>query len=149
VRRIVISLEENKAIVRRYFEEAVNGKNWDLVDELLAPDFNGFQETPGNKVSRDDVKQMLADIRNTSPDQVQIVDDLIAEGDKVVARWHIQGSLTGEYMGVQGQGQKFNISGMEIFRFKDGKIVEHWFSADVYGMMQQVGAIPTPPQSTG
>jgi hypothetical protein len=79
-----MSVEENKVIVRRYYDEAVNGKKWDLVDELFAPDFEGFKETPGSKVSREQIKQTLAYLRNVSfPDHVQTVDDLIAEGDKV------------------------------------------------------------------
>jgi steroid delta-isomerase-like uncharacterized protein len=142
-----MSVEENKAVVRRYYNEVVNGKKWDLVDELLAPDFEGFKERLGNKTSREQIKQTLAYLRKSSPDHVQTVEDLIAEGDKVSARWTIEGTHQGDYLGVPGSGKRFRISGIEIFGLRDGQIVEHWFSGDVYGFMQQVGAIPPPSSS--
>lgn len=137
-----MSAKENKAIVRRIYEEVTNGKNWGLVDELLVPGFVWFIASGEQKHGREDLKQILPVVRNSLPDYVQIIEDQIAEGDRVVVRYVAEGTHVGEYMGVPGTGKRFRISGIDIWRLKDGKLVELWSLLDNYSFMEQVGAIP-------
>jgi steroid delta-isomerase-like uncharacterized protein len=78
------------------------------------------------------------------PDLNRPVDDLIAEGDKVVARWRAEGTHTGSFQGVPPTGRRASITGITIFRLRDGKIVEEWGESDMLGLLQQVGALPGP-----
>ena len=136
--------EKNKAIVRRYYDEIMNAGKWDVVDELLAPDFQGFRESPGDERNRDQIKEIVTYLSSSSSDCRWIVEDLLAEGDKVIARWVWEGIHTGDYLGVPGTGKHFRMAGTDIWQLRDGKLVGHWWAGDVYGFMQQVGAIPTP-----
>ena len=82
-------------------------------------------------------------LRTTFPDIDVSVDDLIAEGDRVVIRWTGTGTHSGEFMGVPATGVKISVTGIAIDRIEGGKIVEHWEQFDTLGMMQQLGAIPS------
>ena len=139
-----MSVQDNKVAVRRLYDEMVNGKEWGFVEELFAPDFVGFEEAPLGEGSREEFKQTMVNLRQTFPDSVQVVEDLIAEGDKVVARWVLQGTHHGEFMGVPGTDKPFHMEGVDIWRLRDGKIVGHWIIVDLYGMMRQTGANPAP-----
>ncbi len=144
-----MSLESNKAIVRRYYEEIENAGKWELVDELLTPDYQGNKESPGHETDRDQLKAGLAYIRNSFPDYRLTVEDLIAEGDKVFARCVGEGTHTGDYLGVPGTGKHIRASTINVWLLRDGKLAGSWWVGDVYGVMQQIGAIPTPsPESS-
>ena len=83
-------------------------------------------------------------LRAGFPDLHVTVEDIIAEGDKVVGRTTIRGSHTGEFMGMAPTGKQFTIQAIDVMRFAGGKVVEHWGNQDDLGMMQQLGVIPTP-----
>src|SRR5262245_41252789 len=78
------------------------------------------------------------------PDLERPVDDVFAEGDKAVARWTSSGTHLGDYMGAPPTGKRLTTSGITIFRFEDGKVVEEWIQSDMLGLLQQVGALPAP-----
>jgi steroid delta-isomerase-like uncharacterized protein len=140
--------EENKALVRRYAEEILNQKNLDLFDEIFAPDFVQYGAEPNQMSGVEDLKQFFVMMRSGFPDfQVTIEDLFAAEGDKVVLRFTFRGTHQGEFMGVSPTGNQVRMSGIDIFRIADGKIVELWNQEDVLGMMQQMGAIPVTGQS--
>ncbi len=82
--------------------------------------------------------------RGAFPDMNITMEDMVAEGDKVVARWTAQGTNTGEIMGMPPTGKAFKATGMNMFRLNDGKVAEVWTNFDDLGMMQQLGIIPTP-----
>jgi steroid delta-isomerase-like uncharacterized protein len=129
--------EENKAIVIRYVEEAWNQQNLELLAELLNPDV-----VDGSLVGIEAQKQFMTAYFTGFPDIHLTVEDLIAEGDKVVHRWLSSGTHQGELMGIPASGNYVTSSGITIYRLADGKIVEFWWAWDALGMMQQI----TPPE---
>ena len=88
--------------------------------------------------------QFITAFRTAFPDVQFTIEDIIAEGDKVVGRVTWRGTHQGELMGIQPTGKKVTVEGIDIIHFAGGKAVENWFSGDTLGMMQQMGAIPTP-----
>ena len=87
-------------------------------------------------------------IRSAFPDLRVTLEDDIAEGNKVVSRWRAQGTHQGELMGIAPTGNQMAITGITIDRIEEGKIVEEWENWDALGMMQQIGAVPSPEQQT-
>ena len=137
-----MSAEENKAAQRRFYEEVVNGGKLDLIDQLVAPNFVEHEAFPGLSNDREGVKQFFALMRSAFPDLRMEVHDIIAEGDKVVTRVTIRGTHRGEFMGIAPTGKQINVATVDIVRFANGKVVEHWGVTDQLAMMQQLGAIP-------
>src|SRR3972149_3219417 len=135
--------EQNKALFSRMVEEIFNRGNIGLIDEFLAPDFIEREELPpGIPPGREGVKQLTNIFRSAFPDFKATIDDMIAEGDKVVARQTWSGTQKGEFMGVPPTGKKVSFGVIDIVRIAGGKVVEHWGQMDGMGMMQQLGAIP-------
>ena len=115
-----MSLEENKAIVRR-FVEAYNERNFDAFDDLLAPNY--FDHT--NKVGPEGLKQLMNMASKGFPDFHETIEDIIAEGDKVWVRITFSGTNTGEFMGIAPTGKKVTTEMVDIFRIANGKLVEY------------------------
>ena len=142
-----MSAEENKAIFRRYVEEVGNEGNFDLADEIFdrylahQPDGSVLERGP------EDVKRFMGEFHKAFPDFHTEIEDQFAEDDKVVTRWTMRGTHRGEFRGIAPTGNQLEITGIGIFRFSEGKVVESWDNFDQLGMMQQLGAIPTPEQS--
>jgi predicted ester cyclase len=131
-----MSAEENKAVVRREQEELWNHTgDLDAVEELFAV---GQAEA---------ARQEAADFRRGFPDVISTIEDLIAEGDKVVARWRSRATHRGDYMGILQTGNRVEFTGISVYRIEGGKIAESWNSEDQFGLMRQIGAIPEPGQS--
>lgn len=143
-----MSTEQNKEIVRQMVEEIFNRGNLSRADEFLAPDFIEREELPpGISRDREGVKQLTAMLRSAFPDFHATIDDMIAEGDKVVIRQTFSGTHKGEFMGVPPTGRSISIGVLDIIRIDGGKFVEHWGQMDNMGLMQQLGAIPEPGQN--
>ncbi len=137
-----MSAEENKAIVRRFWGVWEEG-NIDLVDELLAPDYiNHTPASPDQPTGPEGVKGVVAMFRSAIPDLRVIVEDMIAEGDKVAVRYTLEGTHEGELFGVPPTGRRLSIKSISVERVSDGKIREHWRVTDSLDMMQQLGMIP-------
>ena len=131
-----MSAEENKALVRREQEELWNHTgDLDAAEELFAA---GQAEA---------AKQEAADFRRGFPDVTSTIEDLIAEEDKVVARWRSRATHRGNYMGIAPSGKEVEFTGISFYRIEGGKIAESWNSEDQLGLMRQIGAIPEPGQS--
>lgn len=142
-----MSSEENKAIFRRYVEEVGNEGRLELADEIF--DRYLAHQADGSVLERgpEDVKRFMGEFRQAFPDFHSTVEDQIAEGDKVVTRWTMRGTHEGEFRGMPPTGNKLEITGIGIFRFSEGKVVESWDNFDQLGMMRQLGAIPSSGQS--
>ena len=139
-----MSIEENKALIRRW-GEALNNRNLAAVDEIFAAKYDGH--TPGAELnSPESVRQVLTVFFTAFPDLHITVEDLIAEGDKVVIRFTSTGTHQGEYLGIAATGKQVTGTGIAIYRIAGGKVVEEWAERDMLGLMQQVGAIPAPGQ---
>ena len=140
-----MSTEQNKALARRIMEEVINQGNASLADELFAPDFVEHEELPpGIPSGIEAVKTLFTMFRGAFPDFQVKVDDLIAEGDKVVVRSTWSGTHKGEFMGIPASGKRVSFGVYDTIRMADGKVVEHWGQMDNMGLMQQIGAIPAP-----
>lgn len=143
-----MSTEQNKALVLEMVEELFNQGNLGRADEYMAPDFIEREELPpGIPRGRDGVKAMTAMLRSAFPDFRATIDDAVAEGDKVVIRQTWTGTHKGEFMGVPPTGKCVSFGVIDIIRMADGKAAEHWGQMDTMGLMQQLGAVPTPGQS--
>ena len=140
-----MSTEENKAIARRGYE-AINQNNLDTLDEVVASDMTDHDPAPGQAPGLEGVKHYFSSLHAAFPDVRMDVEDMIAEGDKVVARVSVSGTHRGEFMGIAPTGNRVTIAGIDILRMANGKIVEHWGKFDDLGMMQQLGVIPEPGQ---
>jgi predicted ester cyclase len=133
-----MSVEENKALVCREQEELWNHTgNVDVAQGLFAPDYV------------EAAKQEAADFRQGFPDVISTIEDLVAEGDKVVARWRAQATHQGEYMGIPPTGNRVEYTGISVYRIEAGKIAESWTAEDDLSLMRQIGAIPEPHQAQG
>jgi predicted ester cyclase len=134
-----MSIEENKALDRRSYEE-FNKHNWAGVEEDLAPDY--VVHFPGADMDVAGMKQLTRGIWTAFPDAYVVVEDVIAEGDKVVSRCTMRGTHQGDFMGIAPTGKQISYTWIAIDRIKDGKFVEGWANSDDLGLMQQLGAIP-------
>jgi steroid delta-isomerase-like uncharacterized protein len=142
-----MSTEANKELVRRYYDEVHNRRNYDRIEELVTPDFKEHDPLPGQAAGREGMKdreRMLAanlDVRFT-------VEDIIAEGEKVVVRWRNHGTHIGEFLGIPPTGKEFSVEGINVYRVLDGKLAEGWSVVDVFGQLLQLGVIPSPARAT-
>lgn len=140
-----MSTETNKAIVSRYIEQVWNNGRLDLIEEFFDEDIveHGIPSLPGMN-RRESLKAVLGVGRNALPDIKLTLQDVIAEGDKVVARWTMKATHEGELMGVPATGKQLTQSGAAIYRLSNARIVELWNFPDNLGLMQQLGIVPTP-----
>ncbi len=139
-----MSLEENKAIVRRYYEE-LNKGNLDVADEVFAPNYI-HREASGEIVFQglEEDKRRSARNRTVLPDVQWTVEDMVAEGDKVVVRLTFRGTHRGELRGIAPTGKELALTGIVIFRLAGGKIEQRWGSYDSAKFWQQLGVSPPP-----
>jgi predicted ester cyclase len=131
-----MSVEENKAIARRWNDELFNKGNPDIIDELA--DAN-YVMHPG-MVDREGFKQI--DLGAVLSDLSITMEDMIAEDDRVAFRATVRGKHTGEYMGAPPTGKQVTLTVISIYQIKDGKIVEDWTSGDMLGFYKQLGITP-------
>ena len=139
-----MSAEYNKALVRRFVDEVQSGGNTDLIDEICSAEFVNHSASPGLPADREGIKILTTMFKGAFPDSYFTVEDMIAEGDKVVTRKTLHGTHEGEFMGIPPSGRTVNVSLIDVVRISDGLVVEHWSVGDNLGMMQQLGVIPQP-----
>ena len=136
--------ERNKALIQRWFEEVWNQGNEKVIDELLAEDavIHGLVDASGNPVrGLEAFHEFHAQFRGAFPDINVSVDDIISEGDRVVARCSVRGRHTGEALGFEATNTPVEFGGVAIVRIKDGKIVEAWNHFDFLEMNKQLGVL--------
>ena len=140
-----MSAEENKAVFRRYVDEVGNEGNLGLVDEIFDIYISHQPDGHTEKRGRENVKRFMGEFRQAFPEFHSTIEDQIAEGDKVVTRWTMRGTHQGEFRGLAPSGKRITVTGIGIFRFsEEGKVVEIWDNFDQLGMIQRLGAIPSP-----
>ena len=135
-----MSVEENKANVRRLNDEVFNKGNLALVDELMAPNYV-FHITPEVK-GPEGVKQYIATFRTAFPDLHITIEDMVAEGDMMAIRYTMRGTFKGEYMGIAPTGKQMTLPNAGFARFEGGKQVEVWPYLDSLTFYQQLGVSP-------
>ncbi len=138
-----MSVEQNKTVVRRYLEEAVSKGSVSAIETCVSPHIvftSPYTPEPINGI--EGFKQMIGMLHTAFPDLKIHEEDSLAEGNTVATRWFATGTHQGDFMGQKPSGKQFKISGMSIYRIKDGKIVEGWVNDDSLGMLQQLGILP-------
>lgn len=134
--------DENKALVRRFIEEVWNDQNYDVIGEIFSEDHVNHDPADLNPVGGlEGVRTFVETLHTAFPDAKITIDDLLADGDRVILRWHSSGTHQGELMGIAPTGRSGSTTGIGIDRVVDGKIVESWANWDTLGLLTQLGVI--------
>ena len=134
--------QENRDVVRRWFDEGFNRRNLALMDQLFAPDY--VWHGPSQEITgRANIRQMVEGYLSAFPDAHVTSDEVLTDGDKVVTRFTFTGSHKGKLGGVAPTGRSVTIQCISINRIAGGQIAEEWESFDELGMMRQIGAFPS------
>ncbi len=140
-----MSAEANKTVVRRYLDEVWSGGNLAVVDEVIAPDYidhSGPPQLPSR--GRESVRAVANVFRSAFPDLRMQLDDLLADGDRVICRNTGIGTHLGDLFGIPPTGRACAMTGIHIYRIADGQVAEHWSNTDDFGLLRQLGVIPDP-----
>ena len=137
-----MSTEENKANVRRVIEEVFNKGNLAAADELVATNYIYHGPIGMEFKGPEGLKQLISMFRTAFPDLHITIEEMVAEGDKVVLRYTARGTHKGELMGIAPTGKQVTVPGANIAHFEGGKQVEVWCTMDLLGMMQQLDVVP-------
>lgn len=132
--------QEQHAIHQHLLEEVWNQKNLAVIDDIMSVDYRHHTRSQG----AEDLKHVIATYHAAFPDIHCTIEDQFSSGDKTVTRWTIRGTHTGTLMGVPPTGKSIVVPGMFIGRHHNGKLVEQWGLFDQLGLLQQIGALPTP-----
>ena len=140
-----MSSDDNKALVRRLFEEGVNQRHYEVVDELVAPDFVLHSALIGEVRGRAAYKQSVVALLEPAPDLRATIEDLIAgERETIIARLTYRGTDTGGFVrGHPATGKRFEFTAIYIWRLAEGQVTELWQEADRVRLLQQLGIIPS------
>ncbi len=130
---------ENKNLVRRLFDEVLNGGRLDLLDALIAPGYVENSPAPSQAAGAAGVKAKIEGLRRAFPDVRFVLEELVGEGPIVAARYHWKGTHEGPFLGIPPTGRRVSVRGMDFYRFADGWLVEHWDNVDEFGMLSQLG----------
>ena len=138
-----MSVEENKALNRRFFDEVINQGNLDLIDELVSDDFVEHEVFPGLPSTGPEApKAALGMFLAAFPDLHLTIEEEIGEGDKVVVQGTMTGTHKGEFMGIPPTNKSFTINIIDIIEIREGKATAHWGLTDTAAMMDQLGLAP-------
>ncbi len=145
-----MSIEENKATVRRAIEEGRNQGHVAVFDELNASNFINHDPGAPDVRTNEDYKRWVTESLSAFPNLQITIEDLVAEGDQVAMRWTFRGTNTGDLvtpMPLPATGKQVTVLGITIVRLAGGKAVEVWSQGDTLGFLQQLGLIPAPGQA--
>jgi predicted ester cyclase len=140
-----MSTVDNKALVQQFFEEVINQRNLAALDQFVSP--NAVNHTVPAGLPQGP-SQFLSMHLNAFPDMKATVEDLLADGDKVVALVSYHGTQQGAFRDISPTGKPITVMGINIFRIVNGQMVEHWGLADRLSALQQLGVVPTPGQAS-
>ena len=137
-----MSTEDNKALMRRFLEEVFNKQNLAAIDEFIAPSHVDHTLPPFLPATPEGTKRAIGMFLTAFPDVHLTVEDMIAEGDKVVTWYTSRGTQKGAFVGIPPTGKQVAVSTIDIVRMEGGKIAEEWGIDDRLGMLQQLGLVP-------
>lgn len=138
-----MNVEANKQVVRRYYDEVLNERAIDVLPEIAVVDYEEHDPLPGQGIGLSGFIDRVT-MLTTAIEQHFTIEDVVAEGDRVVVRWTTNAKQVGDFLGIPATGKSYTIAGIDIHRLQDGKMAEHWHVVDLLSMLQQVGVIPTP-----
>jgi predicted ester cyclase len=131
----------NKEVARRVLEELFEKGNLDAADELIHPDFVNHEAPPDNRQGPEGLKETVSWLRGLWGPMHADIEDVICEGDRVVARVMMHGRHEGEFLGKEPTGKEFAAEQIHIYRIEDGKVIEHWSVRDDLGQALQLGLL--------
>ena len=138
-----MSTEDNKALMRRFLEEVFNKKNLAAIEEFISPNhIDHSAGAVGSPVGPEGSRQLIGMMLTAFPDMHVTVEDMIAEGNKVVVRFTERGTQQGAFGSIPPTGKHITVTGIVIARFAHGKEVEEWANGDDLGLLQQLGVVP-------
>lgn len=140
-----MTTRDNRTLVSRFFEEVFNRQDAGAAADILAPDFVAHHPAfPGGIRGVEGIMGTTGMFRAGFSDLNYRPDDFVVEGDKVAVRWTAHGTHDGTFFNVPPSGRTVTVTGIDIFRASDGKLAEAWVNSDLLGLMQQIGAVPSP-----
>ncbi len=139
-----MSTTDNKSVIRTFIEDVINQGRLERADDIVIGDFVELDPLPGQAQGKEGLKEMIRQMRSAFPDIRWIVDEMLAEGDKVFTRFTWSGTHQGAFLGVPATGRRIAVKGMVIDRLVAGKMADSRILMDTLGMMQQLGALPVP-----
>jgi predicted ester cyclase len=139
-----MSVEVNKAVVRRMNFEFIQARKPEVASEILADTFINHTPVPGLPEGKKGVFTFFGIMWNAFPDMTVEILDQVAEGDMVTTRKAFHGTHQGDFMGIPATNKRVQINVIDIIRLEDSRFVEHWAIMDQMALMQQLGAIPRP-----
>jgi predicted ester cyclase len=128
----------NKELVRRFYEDVYVRWNMALVDEVVSPRFISHDWPEDGLTGPRAFRDYYAGIRSAVPDARYEVDDLIAEGDRVVVRWRLLGTHEGDFRGIAPTGKPIALEGIAIYRLEAGTLMERWVVSDLHGVLEEL-----------
>ena len=140
-----MSVEQNKANIRRGFEEGINQNKLQLFEEVLAPTYVNHS-MPAPVPGPEGFRMVIGMFRAAFPDLHITLEEVLGEGDKVATRGYFTGTHQGEFNGIPATGKQVKVSYIDLWRLENGKAVDNWVQMDMIGLMQQLGVIPVPGQ---
>lgn len=133
--------QHNKDVIKILYEDVVNNGRLELLDEIACRDHVEHHPLPGQSQGIDGLRQRISMLRAALRPHFTL-QHVVAEDDKVAVMWRNQGMQVAEWFGVPATGRSFDIEGVDIHLFRDGRVAEHWHVVDVFSMMVQLGGIP-------
>ena len=138
-----MSAEDNKATNRRFYEEVINQKQLAAADEIAGANYVSHSFPPGLPPGREGLKAFVGAFHAAFADGHILIHQMVAEGDTVATRLTFHGTHTGDFMGIPPTGKQVAVPALDMARFADGKLVEHWGGPDQMSLMQQLGVVPS------
>ena len=134
-----MTLTENPLL--KLYEEVINNNNLDAMDELYGSGYINHAAPFGLAKDMEGLRILFKMFIDAFPDQYIVADDIMIDGNKIIARWTLTATHTGTFMGAPATGRKVIMTGIDIERIEKGKIAEHWGGEDMLGLLQQIGAV--------
>ena len=143
----IVLTEKDKEIItplQRFYDDFINAGNLSVIDEIIGPNYINHAAPFGLSNDKEGLKKLLEEFILAFPDQHIEAKMIFAKDDMAIAYWEITGTHQGKFFGVEPTGKKMKMTGIDIDRVKDGKIVEHWGGEDMMSLLSQIGAIKLP-----
>jgi steroid delta-isomerase-like uncharacterized protein len=132
----------NKELIRRFYREVYVDWNMALVDAVLSPRFVSHDWPEAGPTGPRAFRDYYSAVRSAVPDAHYEVDDLVAEGDRVMVRWRLLGTHEGDFRGIPPTGKAITLRGIALYRVEDGELMERWVVSDLYGLLEEIGGVP-------
>jgi steroid delta-isomerase-like uncharacterized protein len=137
--------DSNKDVIKAFLEDVINQGRLERANDLVKEDFVELDPLPGQVQGREGLKAVIRALRSAFPDMHWVVNEMVAEGQKVVTRFAWTGTHRGVFLGIPATGRSVEVKGVVIDRLQDGKMADSRILMDTMGLVQQLGVIPGPP----